>query len=320
MALERKKGSCAAEIVVIGSLNMDIVTRVGRHPAPGETVKGLGTGFSPGGKGANQAAAAAMAGGAVAMIGTVGNDAFREPLLASLAQRGVETGSVLQKEAVSGMASITVDAGGENIIVLTGGANDLLTPADVEQALSGIPGAKYVLLQNEIPRETNAAAIRRGHAAGAKVFYNTAPAMKLEPEYYPYIDTVIANETEAEWITGFPVSNLEEAEQAADWWIGQGARAALVTLGVQGALYKERGGVRIDSPAFRVNPVDTTAAGDTFIGVYAAALAEGHDVRQSLRIASAAAALAVTKPGAQASMPDKAEIAQFLQRFGHSAE
>lgn len=297
-------------IVVVGSINMDLVNRVAAFPEPGETIEGRGTAYSPGGKGANQAVAAALAGGDVAMIGAVGEDAFAEPLLNSLRERGVDVAGVVRKPGTSGLAFITVSDAGENEIILSPGGNGLLRPEDVPAAR--LAEADAVVLQNEIPWETNWHAMRACREGRAKVVYNPAPVRPLPAEAYPLIDLLVVNETEAEGLTGITVASREEAERAARELVRRGAGSALVTLGARGSLFADAEGRCLFTPSFAVRAVDTTAAGDTFVGAFAAAGARGKTAADALRFAAAAAAIAVTREGAQASIPNREETERFL--------
>lgn len=300
-------------IVAVGSVNMDVVNRVARHPQPGETVHGLGTEYSPGGKGANQAVAAARAGAAVAMVAAVGSDSFGQELRDSLGASGIDAGRVLTKPGTSGLAFITVDQAGENIIILSQGANGKLSPEDVDAAGDVFDGAAILLTQNEIPWKTTRFALESAHRRGVRTLFNPAPAFAAPKDVLPYVDWMVLNETEAEHITGVRVDGPDAARRAASLLVADGVGAAVVTLGEQGAVYLDRSGQDVFTPAYRVDPVDTTAAGDTFIGAFAARIAAGSDVRGALRFASAAAALTVTRRGAQSSIPRRAEIEAFLQ-------
>ncbi|MDQ0115281.1 ribokinase [Paenibacillus harenae] len=292
---------------------MDVVNQVEHFPQPGETIASKGNDFIPGGKGANQAVAVARAGGNCTMVGAVGDDPYADSLIASLQTKGVDTKLILRKDGVSGMAFITVNSEGENHIVLSKGANGKLAEADVAEAINDWSAVEIVLLQNEIPWVTTESVIRGASADGARVFFNPAPAIRIPDELFTNIDTLIVNETEAQVITGIPVSDPISAENAANWIIGKGAANVIVTLGEKGSLLLGRQCPVNHVPAFRVKAVDTTAAGDTFIGAYAAANAEGMEAARALIFAGAAAALAVTKAGAQSSIPSREEIESFLQ-------
>lgn len=301
------------KLVVIGSINMDVVSNVEQFPRPGETIHSRGTSFFPGGKGANQAVAAASAGADCVMVGAVGLDPFGNTLVASLEERGVGVTSVLSKTGTSGMAIITVNEAGENYIVLSEGANGLLTEEDVATEVKW-DGVYAVLLQNEIPWQTTQYVIQSANKAGVRVWLNPAPARKIPHDVLPLIDTLIVNETEAEVVSGLKVEDTASADAAAASIIGRGTSNVIITLGEQGCFYGNAQGERFTVPAFRVSPVDTTAAGDTFIGAYAAACTEGLETEEALQFATAAAALTVTRPGAQASIPSKEEILAFINK------
>jgi len=299
-----------SRIVVVGSINMDLVNHVDDFPLPGETIHGHGVEYLPGGKGANQAVAAARAGGDVRMIGAVGGDVFGRELLASLSGAGVRTDTVAVKEGTSGLAFITVSRTGENQIILSAGSNGKLTAEDVPP--ERLAEAEWVLLQNEIPQAVNRFVLEKVRHTGAKVIYNPAPARPIEPDLYPLIDVIAVNETEAESLTGVNVRGKEDAALAAAEFARRGVRSVVVTLGAKGACYFGPEGETWFAPAFSVTPVDTTAAGDTFLGAFAAACADGMETAAALRFASAAAAIAVSRKGAQASIPVRDEILGLL--------
>ncbi|MDF2838007.1 MAG: ribokinase [Paenibacillus sp.] len=302
-----------ARLAIIGSINMDLVVHVQRHPQPGETIHGSDTLYSPGGKGANQAVAGAKSGATVTMIGAIGSDASGRDLLSSLQDYGVGTEAIVSKDGSSGLAFISVDADGENIIILSPGANGKLMPCDLEQAWHAIKGCSAVLLQNEIPLETTLAAISKASEAGIRVYFNPAPAVKLPDEAYEGIYCLILNETEAEYIVGTEFGEGEQAELATvRALVEAGAASVVLTLGSRGAVYGDRSGDIRRVEAYPVHPVDTTAAGDTFIGAFAAEREGGATAERALRFASAAAALAVTKSGAQMSIPTKTDVETFV--------
>ncbi len=300
------------KLLVVGSMNMDIVQKVQAFPLPGETIHGGETAFYPGGKGANQAVAAARAGGDCAMVGAVGSDPFADTLIGGLEEQGVQAGLVRKKSGASGIAIITVNGEGENTIVLSPGANGLLSANDALSALPDWSGVYAVLLQNEIPPETTDEVIRAAAAAGVRVYLNPAPARELSNELMAFIDTLIVNETEAAAVSGMRVTDSDSAKKAAERLALMGAGTVIVTLGDKGCICRDGNGGMLEVPAFRASPVDTTAAGDTFIGAYAAAMSRGSGTRESLVFASAAAALAVGKAGAQASIPSEEEIVAFI--------
>ncbi|RXZ80874.1 ribokinase [Paenibacillaceae bacterium] len=303
-------------ILAAGSINMDVVNGVAAFPLPGETITGKGTEYHPGGKGANQAVAAARSGSPVVMLGAVGSDSTGQTMLAELQAAGIRTSHMMIKEGHSGMAFITVSDAGENTIVLSPGSNSLFSPGDISLEL--LQEADMVLLQNEIPWETNKALMQAAADSDCKVVYNPAPAHRLDTEILPMIDTLVLNETEASVITGQEVSDLAGAEQAAEGLIRLGVRNVIITLGSSGSYYASQLGETLHMPAFKVEAVDTTAAGDTFIGAYAASLHQGRSRASALGYATAAAAIAVTKAGAQHSVPYADEIAAFLERNSHA--
>lgn len=307
-----------ASIVVVGSINMDVVSRVHALPLPGQTVPATATAYHPGGKGANQAVAAARAGADVTMLGAVGDDAFATTLHASLRDSGVRVDHLLVRSTTSGLAFITVDDEGQNTIALSQGANGQLLPTDIAAAHDLLANAHTVLLQNEIPWETTRLAMTIAHDSGVRVIFNPAPAFDLPRDAYPLVDTLIPNEVEASVLSGMPVAaTAAAAEIAARQLIADGARAVIITLGKHGAIYLDSRNPPIVLPAFPVTPLDTTGAGDIFIGAYAAA-ALTQPAYDALRFATAAAALSVTHHGAQSSAPTRDEIAVFLRAHAHT--
>lgn len=300
-------------ITVVGSLNMDLVARSPRIPQPGETIIGGALLTMPGGKGANQAVAAARLGAATAMVGKVGQDAFAAPLLQNLAEVSVDHTFVQQDAATAtGAALIVVDDAGENSIVVTPGANHQLTPADIEAAETVITTAKVLLLQLEVPLDAVVKAAQMARSNGVTVILNPAPAQVLPPELLNTVDILIPNETETELLTGLPVSSQTEAELAAAKLREQGVPTVIITLGARGALLID-GNQSILIPPFNVTPVDTTAAGDAFVGGFAVALTEGQPLPQAVRWGNAAGALAATKLGAQPSLPHRAALLNKLK-------
>lgn len=300
-------------ILVVGSINMDIVNRVVNHPLPGETIKGVETSYSPGGKGANQAVAASLAGGQVTMLGAVGTDPFSKELLDSLAKSQVNTNELIKKEGTSGMAFITVDGAGENTIILSEGSNGKLSIKDVEERLHLLDEADLLLLQNEIPLETTLFVLKEAERRQVQTYFNPAPALEIPLDAFPLIDFLILNETEIEVVTGIAIKTEEAKERAMNWLMDHGVKAVILTLGEKGSHYHSRTEGRIITPGFKVNAVDTTAAGDTFIGSFAAAKASGKKTKEALLFATAASALTVTRHGAQNSIPFKNEIDTFLE-------
>ena len=302
-------------ILVIGSLNMDLVARCKRLPAKGQTVFGQDFFTAAGGKGANQAVAAARLGARVAMAGCVGADAFGGALTAGLRDAGIATDTIVAVARPTGTALITIDAEGANTIVVISGANAACDTALVDRALTSAGGPGILLLQNEIPADTTAHAIRVAHASGWFVILNPAPAGPLATELLPLVDIIAPNETEAAAITGLGVSGRADALAAVRQLVARGARGVLITLGGDGALYCDASRC-LHCPAVAVQAVDTTAAGDAYIGALGAVLAEGRGLPESLGFAAAAAALSVTRLGAQPSLASRAELADFIARHG----
>ncbi|MDQ1730476.1 MAG: ribokinase [Pseudonocardiales bacterium] len=296
------------KIVSIGSLNMDVVHRVSSLPQPGETVQSLSRDNVAGGKGANQAVAAARAGGSVWMIGAVGRDAYGESLLEALRADGVRTDCVARVGADTGTAFITVDAEGENHIVLSAGANSELSADDIPAWIFG--EASLIMLQNEIPWVVGRIVLERARMHGVPVIINAAPAMRREADWLALVTVLALNERELASLSGSPVGT--SVRDAASGLIKDGAGAVLVTLGSKGSLWLGRDGDEFWTDAFAVDVVDTTAAGDTFIGAFAAEYVAGVAVEQALRFASAAAAIAVTRRGAQSSIPTREETIRFM--------
>ncbi|MSP13301.1 MAG: ribokinase [Chloroflexi bacterium] len=302
----------SAPMVVVGSLNMDLVARAPHIPQPGETIIGRDFHVLPGGKGANQAVAAARLGGRVALIGRVGEDAFATPLLANLAAAGVDHTYVTRdREAATGVALIVVSDSGQNSIVVASGANGRLTAADVATAVAAFTGRGVLLLQLETPIETVTHAARLARVRGWTVILNPAPAQPLPAELLALVDVLVPNETETALLTGLPVGDLAEAAAAAQALRQSGAPTVILTLGERGALLATEDGAQI-YPAFEVQVVDTTAAGDAFVAGFAVALAEGGFLPQAVRWGNAAGALATTKLGAQPSLPTRRELEEFL--------
>ncbi len=299
-----------ADIIVIGSLNADLVVKSPRFPQPGETISGEDLQIIPGGKGANQAVAAARQGVGVAMVGRVGSDSFGPFLLENLKSNQVNTSHVLVDESATGTAIIVVDANGQNSIVLSPGANGKVTPADVDSA--SFLDAKLLLLQLEIPTPTVLRAAQKAREHGLTVILNPAPAKSLPAELLANVDILIPNESELSLLTHLPVNDASSAEVAAKDLLKLGIKTVIVTLGSKGALLVTSTQVtHID--AYKVSVVDTTAAGDAFIGGFASAMLSGTSLEESVRYGCACGALATTKFGAQPSLPTKEEAARFIK-------
>ena len=304
-------------VVVFGSLNMDLVTRVKRLPKPGETLMGSAFFTTAGGKGANQAVAAAKLGASVKMVGRVGDDAWGTELVAGLALVGVETDGIATEPGVhSGVAVITVAESGENQILGVYGANDRLDESDVERLKMRLVGATVLLLQLEVPVKAVQQAAQVARGMGVIVVLDPAPVREESiAACYPFVDFLIPNETEASQLVGFAVNSVETATSAAFVLHDQGAKAVIIKLGALGALYSEEQGSEIITafvPAFKVNAIDAVAAGDAFAGGFAVALSEGQTEVEAVRWGCGAGALATTKVGAQVAMSDRATFDQFL--------
>jgi ribokinase len=297
---------------------MDFVVGVERLPAPGETVLGRNFQMIPGGKGANQACAAGKLARdvLVRMVGRVGYDIFADQLKASLAAAGVDVSAVAgTRSQPTGVALIAVERSGQNSIVVASGANHVFPAADVEGSRASFKGAKYALFQLETPLDSVAAALALARSEGARTILDPAPAQPLAPELLRLVDILTPNESEACILLGRTPGRIsaEDAPALARDVLAMGPSAVLLKLGDQGCLYRDAE-CEIRSPAFQVEPVDTTAAGDTFNGALAVALAEGHDIGVALRFANAAAALSVTRAGAQASIPSRRDVDDLLAR------
>jgi ribokinase len=299
-------------VAVVGSLNADLVVRVPRFPAAGETLTGTSFSRFPGGKGANQAYAAARLGASSVMIGQVGDDDLGRWLTTRLAEACVEVSRVAAVRDGTGLALITIDTSGQNQIVLVPGANGAFTPDRLPEISGWGTGLSVLLLQLEIPMATVVRAAEAGRAAGALVVLDPAPATALPPALVAAVDLLTPNETELAILTGGGrVEGERDVRARAERLIADGARSVLVKWGARGArLFGALGEYAWNAP--RVAAVDTTAAGDTFNGALAAALASGHDIERAGRRAVTAATISVTRPGAQPSMPGAEEVDRWL--------
>jgi ribokinase len=290
---------------------MDLVTRAPRLPRGGETLIGESFSTIPGGKGANQAVAAARLGAQVSMVGCVGSDAYGQQLRGALLAEGIDCQAVSVVDGSSGVALIVVDDNSQNAIVIVAGANGELTPTVLERFDAVLQSADVIICQLEVPDATVGHALKRGRELGKTVILNPAPASRALPsEWYAYVDYLIPNESEAMVLSGLAVDSLETAEAAATQLIASGAGKVIVTLGAQGLVFAN-GSSFEHFPAPRVKAVDTTAAGDTFVGGFAAALASGKDEAEAIRFGQVAAALSVTRAGAQPSIPTLLEVQAF---------
>jgi ribokinase len=295
-------------VLVVGSITADVTAFSRRLPRRGETVLGDDFTLVLGGKGANQAVAAAHSGAPTWMAACVGQDPFRDIVLSGLETHGVTLAEVRTVEGRTGVAHIRVDASGENDIVITPLANASLDEAMVTESIERVRDRVGVLLlQLEIRTEVACHAAREGAAAGLTVVLDPAPAQELPDDVWPYLDIVTPNESEATVLTGVQVTDLDSAERAAAWFLERGVSHAIITLGAGGALSVTKERTR-HFPAYAVTPVDTTAAGDAFTGFFGGALAAGLDVDTAIQYGMAAGALATTKAGASPSLPGRDEV------------
>lgn len=300
------------KIVVFGSINMDLVGTVDRMPVIGETIFGNTFFTAAGGKGANQAVAAARLGADVKMIGRVGKDAFGPVLMSGLRRHGIDVSSVYEDlDSSSGIAIITIDSSGQNHIVVISGANNACDDDQVAAAKSAIDTADTLMLQLEIPLDLMLVAARYANEKGVRVVWDPAPASDLPDEVYTLSDVITPNQIEVEELTGVAVTDEDSAASAASVLLERGVGATVVKLGEHGLYYAtgDEGGY---VPAFDVDAIDTVAAGDAFAGGIAVALSEGMSIEDAVRFASAAGALAVTKSGAQDAMPTRLEVEHLI--------
>jgi ribokinase len=307
MSKKRKK------VLVVGSANMDLVVRSDRFPHPGETIFGSAFAMFPGGKGANQAVCCARLGAEVDFLGRMGKDMFCDRLSSTMRRDGVGLGHLLiDPSEPTGTALITVDCSGQNEIIVVSGSNMKLRPEHILEHRDAFADAAIVLLQLEIPLDTVMHSATLAKQNSAIVVLNPAPACQLPEELFRLIDYLTPNETEAQLLTGVPVNNRASAEEAAGVLLDKGVHNVIVTLGPAGSVLVNATTSRL-FPARRVQAVDTTAAGDAFNGALAHALAEGKTLEEAIDLATAVAAHAVTKLGAQTSMPTMTELETFIR-------
>ena len=323
-------------IVVLGSINMDLIGAAPRLPSPGETVLGGDFSTAPGGKGANQAVAAARMGASVRMIGRVGSDVFGPQLRYNLMANGVDVAGVMEDpDAASGVAMVLLDASRENRILVASGANMRCDDTQVDAVRSALEGADALMLQCEIPPAVSLSAARIAREMGVRVVWDPAPADAFPPEAYAVIDVLTPNQAEAAALTGIDVTDAASAESAARALVSRGVRAVVVKMGEAGAFYlsnaasghvpdADSGSLPVAAsnyqpdagsgyvPPFEVEAVDTVAAGDAFGAAMTCALAEGKPLGEAVRYGAAAGALAVTHPGAQDAMPTRADVESLL--------
>lgn len=289
-------------ILVIGSLNMDLVINADRLPQPGETIHGHGFVVVPGGKGANQASACARAGGNVKMLGKVGTDGYGDILLKNLDRDGVNISGIERENVSTGVAVITV-FGGENTIILDKGANGTVDIDYIDRHRDAISWADYVIMQYEIPMETVLYCAKLAHSMGKTVIIDPAPMLSGSEELYPFADIMLPNETEAQQLVSQECNNKDELIEKI---LEKGVKSVILTMGKKGAVYSD-GEKTVHQPAFRVRTVDSTGAGDCFSGAFAAGLATGQTIEEALEFAAKASAISVSRHGAQPSFPWKSE-------------
>ncbi|QJB57110.1 ribokinase [Pseudodesulfovibrio sp. zrk46] len=305
-----------SKLIVLGSVNADHVLQVDGFPRPGETVLGHGYQVLPGGKGANQAVAAARLGADIGFIACVGDDDFGKRMIKAFEEDGMDTRAVMAVDDMpTGIALIQVAAGGENSIAISAEANACLTVDALRPHLDFLRDAQTLLMQLESPIETIETAAREAKAAGVEVILNPAPAQPLSDALLSCLTMITPNETEAELLTGVVVKTEADAQKAADILRDKGVEIVIITMGSQGAFYCGPDGSRMVS-GFKVEATDTTAAGDTFNGALMAGLQEGGTMDEAIRFAHAAAALSVTRLGAQTSIPTRSEVDEFLENNG----
>ena len=301
------------KIVVIGSSNVDLIMKMDRLPEKGETVTEAEFMQVYGGKGANQAVAAARAGGNVAFVNCVGEDAYTPQMILNYKIDRIDTRFVFEEKGVaSGHALIMIGGDGDNYISVAPGANYRLTPHKINEAWSIIDEAAMIVMQYEILEETIKYVIDLANEKNIPVLWNVAPARAFDFSYIPKVNILVLNELEAGFLAEMIVENLSDAEIAADILINKGVEKVIITLGSQGAFVVTKD-EKVSVPSFKVDAVDTTAAGDTFCGSFAVALVEGKSLKEALQFASAAAAISVTRMGAQPSAPTRKEIDVFLE-------
>ncbi|MDP6754927.1 MAG: ribokinase [Candidatus Marinimicrobia bacterium] len=303
------------KVTVVGSFMYDLVATASRRPKTGETLIGDSFGMFLGGKGANQAIAASRAGASVTMVGRLGNDLFGDQFLEKFSVEGIKTDFVIQDtENGTGVGMPLIDASGDNSIVIIPQANMALTVENIDKAESVIADSDVLVLQCEVPMEANKRAAEIANKNDTLVILNPAPARKIPDTLLSLVDIITPNESEAEILTDMPTETNSQAMEAAHHLLSKGVETVILTLGSRGSLLlTEKMEKRI--PAYSVDVIDTTAAGDAFCGALAAILSNGSIIEEAIKIANAAGALAVTKLGAEPSLPTKKDIDQLINRF-----
>jgi ribokinase len=302
-------------VAILGVFVADLAFRAGRQPKDGETIVGSGFKMGPGGKGSNQSVAAARVGAKVTFISKIGRDAFGDIALKTWKDEGIVARAAQSDNEPTGAAYIFVNHDtGENAIIVYPGAGGAISAADVDAAADAIRGAKVFVTQLEQPAATAQHGLEVARAAGVVTIFNPAPAVPVPDSIYPFCDYIVPNETEAATLTGLSVATLNDAKRVGDALLAKGAKNALITLGERGALlHNSKSSVEI--PAFQAGPVvETTGAGDAFVGGFAAAIARGTDPVEAARFGCAVAGISVTRPGTAPSMPRLAEVEALLAK------
>lgn len=300
------------DVLVIGSVNMDLVVKVDRFPNPGETILSNNFQMFPGGKGANQAVCTSKLGAKTSFIGKIGKDQFGEKLSASLEKNGVNLDNLIIDQSLnSGIAIITVDNSGQNEIIVVPGSNMNLTPEEISNKQKLFSETNVVLAQLEIPIETVLKAAEFSNESDTFFILNPAPARKLSDKLLKCVDFLTPNETELELLSGMSIKNIENTGEAAKSLLKKGVKNIIVTLGAKGALFVNKNKVEL-FPAYKVNAVDSTAAGDAFNGAFAFALSNGESISEAIVFANKIASISVTRMGAQSSMPGRDEVEKFV--------
>jgi ribokinase len=295
-------------ILVIGSSNTDLVIQTSHFPEPGETVMGGVFSTFAGGKGANQAVAASRLGAKVTFVARVGNDDFGRQAIDGFDKEGITTSHIfIDENEPTGVASIIINKDGENTIVVAPGANNMLSKTDIEAIVSLVEATDIVLVQLEVPLETVTFVIQLAHKLHKKIILNPAPAVKLDYNLLSYLDIITPNESETKILLGKKVSDLKSASEAAQVFLDKGVKNVVITLGKQGAFFKNDHEEYL-IPAIKTEVIDTTGAGDTFNGALAVAISEGKSWRDALDFSNKAAAISVSRLGAQSSIPFRKEI------------
>ena len=308
------------KILVVGSASTDMITTAQHLPKLGETVLGTDFNILPGGKGANQAVAAARSGGHVSFIASLGSDTFADNLIAGFKADGIcVEGVSLNQDCQTGVAQIIVDENGDNIIAVYPGANALLSVEMLVKNKKLFESCDIIVLQQEIPAETVEYAINLAAELKKTIILNPAPAREIPLSLYTHIDFFIPNETEAEILTGIAIKSIEDAHKAAEIFLQRGIKNVLITLGHVGVYFMSKNNSKL-YPAFKVKAVDTTAAGDTFAGAFSAAFSRNESICDAVFYAEAACALSVQKIGAQNSIPTEVEIKEFLNKQQHNSK